>query len=241
LAETAVIGWVDAGVGGTEISGRGAAAFRPPSRRCRQWGGSEGSASGRSVGGSALGGFLFDLLDDVFVGFLPDRLHQVFLGVFVGGGVEGDFLGLSGVSSSDDDVGDSFQLGERLTDVLFTAVSRDACHGDRIHGLGGGLSRADPCEEGQRGECHSECFHGFVWITVGIPHESARSVSTGVGIRQSGNRLIRGRREMAGAAADFVVCQFRDDRFRPLDSRFGGGMLPAGDGGGGVVAADDGS
>jgi hypothetical protein len=119
------------------------------------------SVSGRGIRLTAFGGRLFNLLDDVFIGFLPNRLHQVFLGVLVGGGVEGDFLGFSGVSSSDDDVGDSFQLGERLTDVLFTAVSRDACHGDRVHGLRGGLSRADPCEQGQRGECHGECFHGF--------------------------------------------------------------------------------
>jgi len=78
------------------------------------------------------------------------------LGVFVGSGVEGDFLGVGGVSNSDDDVGDPFQFAERLTDVLFTAVSRDARHGDRVNGLWGSFSRAEPCEQGQSGECHSE-------------------------------------------------------------------------------------
>lgn len=118
-------------------------------------------AARRGLGLLILGRRLFNLLDDVFVGFSTDRLHQVFLGVFVSGGVEGDFLCVGGVPSSDDDVGDSLQFAERLTDVLFTASSRDACHGDRVHGLRCGLGRAEPCEEGQCGECHGECFHGI--------------------------------------------------------------------------------
>ena len=154
---------------------RGATEVRPPPDDV-VWLVGGRLVSRRSIGRSALGGRLFNLLDDVLIGFLPDRLHQVFLGVLVGGGVEGDFLGFGGVSSSDDDVGDSFQFGERLTDVLFTAVSRDACHGDRVHGLGGGLSGADPCEEGQRGESHGECFHGFVYSAVWKPQSSARSL-----------------------------------------------------------------
>ena len=117
-------------------------------------------AAGRGVALPAFGSRFFNLLDDVFIGFLANRLHQVFLGVFVGGRVEGDFLGFGGVSSSDDDVGDSFQFGERLTDVLFTAASRDARHGDRVNGLWCSLGCADPYKEGQRGEGHGECFHG---------------------------------------------------------------------------------
>jgi hypothetical protein len=163
---------------------------RPPSRRSGRWG--VGLGAGWIVGLSTFGSRLFNLLDDVFVGFLTDRLHQVFLGVFVGGGVEGDFLCVCGVSSSDDDVGDSFQFGERLTDVLFTAASRNACHGDRIDGLGGSFSRADPCEEGQCGECHSECFHGIdLGLRLGWPQSSAGKVwgrFEGSAIRESAYR-----------------------------------------------------
>lgn len=144
-------------------------------------------AAGRSVGLPGFGRRLFDLLDDVGFGFLAERLHQVFLGVFVGGGVEGDFLCSCGVPSSDDDVGDSFQFGERLTDVLFTAASRNACHSDRINGLGGSFSRADPCEEGQSGECRNECFHVSICrIAVGL----TAAISRGI-IRVSGLKAIR--------------------------------------------------
>lgn len=135
-------------------------------------------SAGRRIGLALLGGRLFNLLDDVFVRFFADRLHQVILGVLVGRGIERDFLSSGGVSSSDDDVGDSFQFAERLTDVLFTAVSRDARHGDRVHGLRCGFSSADPCEQGQRREGHSNCFHGLVFVDCGFWVTAGFSIKT---------------------------------------------------------------
>ncbi len=101
-------------------------------------------------------------------------------------------MGGGGVSSSDNDVGDSFQFAERLTDVLFTAASRDARHSDRIYGLGGRLRGADPCEEGQRGDSHNDGFHGlFHWIVVWLPQSTAPSVSPLTRNEQSGKCRTR--------------------------------------------------
>ena len=51
--------------------------------------------------------------------FVAEALHCLFLVQLVAGGNEGDFLGAGLVASGNFDVGDTFELGKRRTDVFF--------------------------------------------------------------------------------------------------------------------------
>ena len=102
-----------------------------------------------------LGSLLAKGLHLVAFSFITEGLDGILLFQLAIGAGEGDFLGAGLISVFDLDLGvfgNTIQLLERRTDVLFTTGSSDAGHAHNVS-CGFGFF----CDSGGKTECHRDC------------------------------------------------------------------------------------